>query len=129
VVMEQEKIDPIEEALGKARLTVVKEEYSDFGTYIWVKANGKPFTDGDNNVLSIEAYKNDHERVKKLMDAAAYYGEAEGQAIFYPNTRQISDETHSEQIDRMKQGFIPNMNDLGAVIAAKKTLDLYGAED
>jgi hypothetical protein len=127
--MEQEKIDPIEEALGKARLTVVKEEYSDFGTYIWVKANGKPFTDGDNNVLSIEAYKNDHERVKKLMDAAAYYGEAEGQAIFYPNTRQISDETHSEQIDRMKQGFIPNMNDLGAVIAAKKTLDLYGAED
>jgi hypothetical protein len=127
--MEQEKIDPIEEALGKARLTVVKEEYSDFGTYIWVKSNGKPFTDGDNNVLSIEAYKNDHERVKKLMDAAAYYGEAEGQAIFYPNTRQISDETHSEQIDRMKQGFIPNMNDLGAVIAAKKTLDLYGAED
>jgi len=127
--MEQEKPDPIEEALGKAKLTVVKEEYSDFGTYIWVKANGKPFTDGDNNVLSIEAYKNDHERVKKLMDAAAYYGETEGQAIFYPNTRQISEETHSEQIDRMKQGFIPNMNDLGAVIAAKKTLDLYGDED
>jgi len=127
--MEQEKIDPIEEALGKARLTIVKEDYSDFGTYIWVKANGKPFTDGDNNVLSIESMKNDHERVKKLMDAAAYYGEAEGQAIFYPNTRQISDETHSEQIDRMKQGFIPNMNDLGAVIAAKQTLDLYGDED
>jgi len=127
--MEQEKIDPIEQALGKAKLTVVKEEYSDFGTYIWVKANGKPFTDGDNNVLSIESMKNDHERVKKLMDAAAYYGEAEGQAIFYPNTRQISDETHSEQIDRMKQGLIANMNDLGAVIAAKKTLDLYGDED
>lgn len=126
--MEQEKPDPVEEALGKARLTVVKEDYSDFGTYIWVKANGKPFTDGDNNVLSIESMKNDRERVKKLMDAAAYYGEAGGQAIFYPNTRQISDETHSEQIDRMKQGLIPNMNDLGAVIAAKQTLKLYGDE-
>jgi hypothetical protein len=127
--MEQEKPDPIEQALGKAKLTVVKEEYSDFGTYIWVKANGKPFTDGDNNVLSIESMKNDHERVKKLMDAAAYYGEAEGQAIFYPNTRQISDETHSEQIDRMKQGLIPNMNDLGAVIAAKNTVKAYGDEE
>jgi hypothetical protein len=129
VVMEQEPLDPIEQALGKAKLTVVQEDFSDFGTYIWVKANGKPFTDGDNNVLSIEAYKNDHERVKKLMDAAAYYGEAEGQAIFYPNTRQISEETHSEQIDRMKQGFIPNMNDLGAVIAAKKTLEQYGDDE
>lgn len=127
--MEQEPLDPIEQALSKARLTVVKEDFSDFGTYIWVKANGKPFTDGDNNVLSIESYKNDHERVKKLMDAAAYYGEAEGQAVFYPNTRQISDETHSEQIDRMKQGFIPNMNDLGAVIAAKKTFAEYGDDE
>ena len=127
--MEQESIDPIEQALSKAKLTVVKEDFSDFGTYIWVKANGKPFTDGDNNVLSIEAYKNDHERIKQLMDAAAYYGQPEGQAIFYPNTRQISEETHSEQIDRMKQGFIPNMNDLGAVIAAKQTLALYGDED
>lgn len=126
--MEQEPLDPIEQALSKAKLTVVKEDFSDFGTYIWVKANGKPFTDGNNGVLSIEAHKNDHERIKQLMDAAAYYGQPEGQAIFYPNTRQISEETHSEQIDRMKQGLIPNMNDLGAVIAAKKTLDAYGDE-
>lgn len=127
--MEQEKLDPMEQALSKARLTVVQEDFSDFGTYVWMKANGKAFSDGNGNVLSIEAHKNDHERVKKLMDAAAYYGEPEGQAVFYPNTKQISDETHSEQIDRMKQGFIPNMNDLGAVIAAKKTLDLYGDDE
>ncbi len=127
--MKQEEIDPMEQALGKARLTVVKEEFSDFGTYVWIKANGKAFTDGSGNVLSIEAYKNDHERVKKLIDAAAYYGEAEGHAVFYPNTRQISDETHSEQIDRMKQGFIPNMNDLGALIAAKKAFDAHGDDE
>lgn len=127
--MEQEPLDPIEQALGKAKLTVIQEDFSDFGTYIWVKANGKPFTDGSNNVLSIEAYKNDHDRIKELMDAASYYGEPDGQAIFYPNTRQISEETHSEQIDRMKQGFIPNMNDLGAVIAAKKTLAEHGDDE
>jgi hypothetical protein len=127
--MEQEKPDAIEQALGKAKVQIINEEFSDFGTYIWVKENGKPFTDGNNNVLSIESMKNDHERVKNLQDAAAYYGEPNGKAVFYPGTRQISDETHSEQIDRMKQGLIPNMNDLGAVIAAKKTLELYGDED
>ena len=127
--METEKPDAIEQALGKAKVQIVNEEFSDFGTYIWVKENGKPFTDGNGNVLSIESVKNDHSRVKNLQDAAAYYGEPNGKAVFYPGTRQVSEETHSEQIDRMKQGLIPNMNDLGAVIAAKKTLKLYGDEE
>ena len=127
--METEKPDAIEQALGKAKARIITEEFSNFGTYIWVKENGKPFTDGNGNVLSIEAFKDDHERVKNLMDAASYYGEPNGKPVFYPGTRQVSEETHSEQIDRMKQGLIPNMNDLGAVIAAKKTLDVYGDED
>jgi hypothetical protein len=127
--MEQEKPDAIEQALSKAKVQIISEEFSDFGTYIWVKSNGKPFTDGNGSVLSIESYKNDTDRIQKLIDAAKYYGEGDGQAIFYPNTRQISDETHSEQVDRMKQGFIPNMNDLGAVIAAKKTLEVYGDDE
>ena len=67
-------------------------------------------------------------RIKELADAAKYWGQAEGRAVFFPNTRKISDEQHSEQIDRMKQGLIPNLNDLGAVIAAKKTLEAYGDE-
>jgi tRNA G37 N-methylase TrmD len=126
--MSKEKVDPIEQALGNAKVQVVDEQFSNFGTYVWIKANGKAFSDGHGNVLSIESIKNDHERVKKLKDAAAYYGEADGKPVFYPGTRQISEETHSEQVDRMKQGLIPNMNDLGAVIAAKKTLELYGDE-
>jgi len=47
---------------------------------------------------------------------------------FYANMKKISEEEHSEQVDRMKQGLLPNMNDLGAVIAAKKTLNEYGDE-
>ena len=120
--------DKFAEALGKAKLQIVEEEFSNFGTYVWVKANGKAFTDGNGSVLSIESYKNDKDRVQKLMDAAKYYGEPDGRAVFYPNTRQISEEEHSEQMDRMKQGLLPNMNDLGAVIAAKQTLKAYGDE-
>ena len=36
---------------------------------------------------------------------------------------------YSEQIDRMKAGLIPNLNDLGAVAAAKATIAKYGDEE
>ena len=72
--------------------------------------------------------KDDKARIKELADAAKYWGQPDGRAVFFPNTRKISDEQHSEQVDRMKQGLIPNLNDLGAVIAAKKTLEAYGDE-
>jgi hypothetical protein len=112
----------------KPRIQVVKEEFSLFGTYVWMKPNGKPFMDADKNVLSIEGMKDDKSKIKELADAAKYWGQPEGRAVFYPNMKKISDEEHSEQVDRMSQGLIPSMNDLGAVIAAKKTLELYGDE-
>jgi hypothetical protein len=112
----------------KPRLQVIKEEFSSFGTYVWMKPNGKPFMDADKNVLSIEGMKDDKAKIKELADAAKYWGQPEGRAVFYPNMKKISDEEHSEQVDRMNQGLIPSMNDLGAVIAAKKTLELYGDE-
>jgi hypothetical protein len=115
--------------VGDTKVTVIEENFSNFGTYVWHKPNGKAFTDGQGNALSIESMKNDYVRIKELQDAAKYWGQAEGKAVFYPNMRKVSEETHSEQVDRMKQGLLPNMNDLGAVIAAKKTLDVYGDEE
>lgn len=113
----------------KPRIQVVEEQFSLFGTYVWMKPNGKPFMDSDKNVLSIEGMKDDKSKIKELAEAAKYWGQPEGRAVFYPNMKKISDEEHSEQVDRMNQGLIPSMNDLGAVIAAKKTLELYGDDD
>jgi len=110
----------------KPRIQVVEEQFSLFGTYVWMKPNGKPFMDSDKNVLSIEGMKDDKAKIKELAEAAKYWGQPDGRAVFYPNMKKISDEEHSEQVDRMNQGLIPSMNDLGAVIAAKKTLELYG---
>jgi hypothetical protein len=112
--------------VGETKVQVIEENFSNFGTYVWHKPNGKAFTDGNGNALSIESMKNDPSRIKELQDAAKYWGQSEGKAIFYPNMRKVSEETHSEQVDRMSQGLIPNLNDLGAVIAAKKTLETYG---
>lgn len=115
--------------VGDTKVQVIEEKFSNFGTYVWYKANGKPFTDGSGSVLSIEGMKDDKARIQQLSDAAAYYGEAEGRAMFFPNTRKISDEQYSEQIDRLKQGYIPSENDLGALIAAKKTQEQFGNEE
>ena len=114
--------------VGDTKVQVIEENFSNFGTYVWHKANGKAFTDGSGNALSIESMKGDLTRVQELENAARYWGCPEGTAKFYPNMKKISEEEHSEQLDRMNQGLIPSMNDLGAVIAAKNTLEAYGDE-
>ena len=115
--------------VGDTKVQVIEENFSNFGTYVWHKPNGKAFTDGEGNALSIESMRDDPSRIQELKDAAKYWGQPEGKAIFYPNMRKISEEVHSEQVDRMAQGLLPNMNDLGALIAAKKTLETYGDEE
>jgi hypothetical protein len=115
--------------VGETKIQVVEEKFSNYGTYIWHKPNGKAFTDGQGSALSIESMRDDPSRIKELEDAAKYWGQPEGKAVFYPNMKKISEEEHSEQLDRMSQGLIPNLNDIGALIAAKKTLKAYGDEE
>lgn len=114
--------------IGKTKIQFVGDNLTNAGIYVWKKSNGKFFTDGDNNVLNIPAMRGDQSKIEELKKAAAYYGEPDGEAVFFEGTGRISDEEHSEQRDRMSQGLIPSMNDLGAVIAAKKTLEMYGDE-
>jgi superfamily I DNA/RNA helicase len=115
--------------LGKTRVRVIEEKFSNAGIYVWQLPSGKYFTDGEGNALSIESMINDVAKIKELTDAAAHYGQPEGKPVFFSNVKKISDEEYSEQQDRMAQGFIPSSNDLGALIAAKNTQLLYGSED
>jgi hypothetical protein len=115
--------------IGDTKITLIEENFTDAGIYVWQKADGQFFTDGTNNVLNIPAMRGDVSKIQELVAAAKYYGQPEGKAVFFPGTARVSEEEYSEQVDRMKQGFIPNMNDLGAVIAAKKTLEMYGSDD
>jgi hypothetical protein len=120
--------DKFAEAIGKAKVTLVDQTGYAWGVYVWKKANGKWFTDGNGNILNVQANRGDEAQIAKLKEAAAYYGEADGSHVFFPGTARITDEEYSEQVDRMKQGLIPSLNDIGAVMAAKKTLELYGDE-
>ena len=114
--------------VGNVRRKVIEKNY-DWGLYVYKKLNGRWFTDGNGNVLNIESMRNDISKMTELKNAAKYYGDdGEGEAVFVPGLTRISEEEHSEQLDRMKQGLIPSMNDLGAWKAAQDTMSKYGRD-
>lgn len=115
--------------VSNVRRQVIEKKYN-WGLYVYKKSNGKWFTDGEGNVLNIESMRNDISKIAQLKDAAKHYGDpGDGEAVFVPGLTRITDEEHSEQLDRMKQGLIPSMNDLGAWMAAKQTYDKYGSDE
>jgi len=110
------------------RRQVIEKKYN-WGLYVYKKSNGKYFTDGEGNVLNIESMRNDVDKIAQLKRAAVHHGDpGDGEAVFVPGLTRISDEEHSEQMDRMKQGLIPSMNDLGAWHAAQQTLNKAGKD-
>ena len=114
--------------VNNVRRKVIDKHY-DWGLYVYKKSNGKWFTDGEGNVLNIESMKGDIAQIAKLKEAAIYHGDpGDGKAVFVPGLTRISDEEYSEQLDRMKNGLIPSMNDLGAWKAAQDTLNTHGRE-
>lgn len=114
--------------IGKSKATFIPKMY-DWGLYFWRLPDGHLFHDGEGNLLNIPAQKNDLAKISELRKAAAHYGQPEGEPWFYAGIRRATDEEYSEQMDRMKQGLIPNLNDLGAVHAAQKTLQQYGDQE
>lgn len=114
--------------IGNSKLTMIDKGYN-WGIYVWKKSSGKWFTDGDGNILNIPAMKGDLSKIAEIKKAAAYYGEPDGEPIFFAGLSRVTDEEYTEQVNRMKEGLIPNLNDLGAVDAAQKTLRQWGAED
>lgn len=114
--------------VGNVRRQVIETDV-EWGLYVYKKADGKYFTDGEGSVLNIPSMKGDLSKIAELYSAAKYYGDSgDGEVKFVPGLTRVSDETHSEQVDRMAQGYIPSMTDYGAWEDAQKTLDTYGQE-
>ena len=115
--------------VGESRVKVIEKHY-DWGLYVYKRANGKWFTDGNGSVLNIESMKGDIGQIAKLKEAAIYYGDdGQGTCVFVPGLTRISEEEYSEQKQRLSEGLIPSLNDLGAVQAAKDTIAKYGSDD
>lgn len=98
----------------------------EWGVYIWQLPDGHLFHDGNGSFLSIQAYKGDLQAIAKLRKAAEQNGQPEGRPWFHAGGRQVSDMEYSEQVGRLKEGYIPSMNDLGAVHDAQQGLKEHG---
>jgi len=113
--------------VGKSNVKLIDNVY-EWGVYLWQLPNGHLFHDGSGSFLSIQAYKDDLEAIGKLRKAAAYHGQPDGKPWWQSGGRQVSESEYSEQVDRLKEGYIPSMNDLGAVLDAKRGLEANGSE-
>jgi hypothetical protein len=115
--------------IGESKIKVIEKNYN-WGLYVYKRANGKWFTDGNGSVLNIPSMRNDISKISELRQAAMYYGDpGDGECIFVAGLSRVSEEEYSEQKQRMAEGLIPNLNDLGAVHAAQQTLKKWGSEE
>jgi hypothetical protein len=119
--------------IGKSKVTVMntgdaqrKHFGFEWGLYFWRLPDGHLFKDEDGRMLNIPSIKNDISQMAKLRQAAAHYGQPDGEPWFYAGVNRTTDEGYQEQLDRIDQGLIPSLNDHGAVAAAKKSLEVYG---
>ena len=111
------------------RRRVIEKDYY-WGLYLYKKANGRYFSDGHGSVLNIPSMRGDIAKISELKQAAIHYGDpGNGTVEFIAGSSRVSEEEYSEQVDRMNSGLLPNLNDLGAVQAAKDTIALYGDEE
>lgn len=114
--------------VGKSKATVIPKMY-DWGLYLWQLPDGHLFKDGEGNMLNIPAQRGDISKISELRQAAAHYGQPEGKPYFVAGLRRASEEEYSEQVDRMKSGLLPNLNDLGSVWDAQQGLKAHGEDE
>lgn len=110
---------------GNSKLTVIQKQ-RDYGIYVWRLPNGEMVSDGNGNIMNIPARQHDLEAMAKITKAAAYYGFPEGRPEFQPGVRRVTDEEYSEQLNRLKEGYIPSETDIGAWIDAAKGIQKHG---
>ena len=111
---------------GNSKLTLLEKQQK-YGIYVWqMDHNGKAFGDGRGNVMNIPGHPYDLAKMAQVKQAAEYYGAPAGKVIFMPGVRRISDMEHSEQLQRMKEGYIASETDIGAWMDAEKGLRANG---
>ena len=111
---------------GKSKLQVINKQQR-YGLYVWqMDHNGKAFGDGKGNVMNIPGNKYDLEKMAKVKQAAEYYGAPAGKVIFMPGVRRVSEMEYSEQLGRMKEGYIASETDIGAWMDAAKGIKQNG---
>jgi hypothetical protein len=100
-----------------------------WGVYVWqIEENGeKKILADDGNFMLVRCNGENHWECKQAIAAAAkHYGYPEGKAIFWSGVRPINDEEYEEQLERARQGLVPDPFDIGAIKDEMKALRQNG---
>ena len=88
-------------------------EKTEYGIYVWKLPSGNILGDTDKNLLNIPARRGDLEAIKRLAEAAAYYGHPQGRPEFLAGVGRITEDQYREDIARRDEGLTP-YGDTGA---------------
>lgn len=119
--------------IGKTKITQIDKGTGqkamfgyEWGLYFWKLPDGHLFKDEEGRMLNIPSIKGDLNQMAKIRQAASHYGRSDGEPWFYAGVNRATDEEYDEQLDRIKSGLLPSLNDFGAIDAAKKTVQQFG---
>ena len=101
----------------------VVENNANWGIYVWMMNNGKPFSDGKGNIMNVPGKAFDIEKMNQIRQAARHYGAPEGDVKFMAGVQRVSEMRHSEEVGRMAEGYIPSETDIGAWADAQRGYD------
>jgi hypothetical protein len=91
---------------SKNGLSVVRSN-AKYGLYVWQLPNGELFKDENNNILNIPSMEYDFNKMYIIQQAADYYGQPEGRAVFMPGVGRVTEEEYQEDLQRMNAGLLP----------------------
>ena len=119
--------------IGKTKITQIDKGTGQramfgyaWGLYFWRLPDGHLFKDDEGRMLNIPSVEGDLGQIGKLMRAAKDFGQPDGTPWFYAGVNRATDDEYQEQVERMAEGLLPTMNDLGAVKAAQDSNKIYG---
>lgn len=92
---------------NRKKLVTPVESGADYGIYVWKLPNGNLFQDDDGNTLNVPSKKYDISKMNALADAAKYWGQPEGEAVFMAGVGRSTEEQRQEDVQRMADGLTP----------------------
>lgn len=87
-----------------------------YGVYVCL-CEGKYLVNENYDYLCIMAIKGDQSKINNLKDVARSYGFPDVEVEFRSGARMISEEEYEEQMDRMKNGLVPDKYDIATIQA------------
>lgn len=92
--------------LGNSKLQVLGSK-SEYGIYCWKLPDGRLLGNTEGDPLVIDAYRGEQHRVEMLRQAAKGYGFPDGEPVFFPGKKPLTNAQWELQQELLEEGVDP----------------------